>query len=69
MSDPLGVPPDTLLRVSGSKSSFRCVCGSNVFRRVPDSFLDSDYFGCVVYECNGCLEWYVSELSEPTGVE
>lgn len=43
---------DQMLYVGGSKTSFRCSCGSNVFRKV---------LGKSQYACNGCKDIYTGK--------
>ena len=47
---------DVMLYVAGSKHSFRCVCGANVFRKHSETIS-----GVCYYECNGCEALYEGE--------
>lgn len=44
-----------MLYVAGSKLSYRCKCGCNVFHVVQNSIQTR---GMKTYECNGCGDWY-----------
>lgn len=50
---------DTLLYVGGSKTSFRCSCGSNVFQKHHDRDLGDFYI------CNGCGAEYSAKEDDP----
>ena len=45
---------ETMLYVGGSKTSFRCDCGVNVFRKVVSASLK--------YRCNGCGDVWLANL-------
>ncbi len=49
---------DTLLHVGGSKTAFRCQCGSNVFQKI------SRNGNMIKYRCNGCSATYTAEGEE-----
>jgi hypothetical protein len=44
-------PSDLMVYLEGSKQSFRCPCGCNVFRAIGEH----------QYRCNSCLETYTGE--------
>lgn len=44
---------DVMLYVGGSKRSFHCDCGCNVFRRIGETNR---------YRCNSCAAVYVGEV-------
>jgi predicted RNA-binding Zn-ribbon protein involved in translation (DUF1610 family) len=46
---------DTMLYVDWSKTSFRCDCGCNVFKKTEETAESAKY------KCNGCGEAYVGE--------
>jgi len=52
IDDTVWVEKDTMFRVGGSKDSFRCDCGSNVFRKSADG---------KKAHCNGCSATYSIE--------
>lgn len=49
---------DTMLYVGGSKRSFRCECGCNVFRKTAETAES------VKYKCNSCGETYSGDRSK-----
>jgi hypothetical protein len=64
------VSGDTLVRLSGDQQSFRCSCGSNVFRKLLEGHEDFDPRpGFVTYRCNGCRAIWHGEREESTKPE
>lgn len=50
---PIDTKKDYMLYLAGSKTSWRCECGCNVFRRTPAREKK--------YKCNSCGSVYVGE--------
>lgn len=50
---------NTMLYVGGSKTSFYCECGCNVFGKI----------GVNQYECNSCGAWYSDATKDKQGVK
>ena len=48
------IPGDIMLYLNGSRKSFRCECGANVFHKVK-------YQGRELFRCNGCETLYNGE--------
>lgn len=59
----------SMLYVDGSKTSFRCECGANVFTHIPPAqvMVELGYTKPATvqyFECNGCRTWWAGEDGE-----